>query len=106
MESLSRPVHRRKLSNTTGKNPYDGVFSGHHRQKLNGAPAVNVDEYREIFSSGESVSSIPVLDLSNLDESSDYLSSNKPDYGNIFGGFRDLDIAVTYEELLARDNIR
>ncbi|MFS8000062.1 putative DnaJ domain, Chaperone J-domain superfamily [Helianthus anomalus] len=103
MESLSRPLHRRKLSNAngfSGKHAYDGVFSGHRPA---GAPAVNVDEYREIFST--SGSSIPVLDLSNLDESSDELKL-KPDYCNIFGGFREHDIAISYEELVARDKAR
>ncbi|KAI3521966.1 hypothetical protein L1887_11443 [Cichorium endivia] len=112
MESLSRPFHRRKLSNAnsfSGKNAYDGVFSG-HRPKFDGVPAVNIDEYREIFSSGQVASSIPVLDLSTLQESSDGLSlelgSTKPDYGKIFGGFRDEDIAVSYEDLVARDKAR
>ncbi|KAK1422252.1 hypothetical protein QVD17_25232 [Tagetes erecta] len=105
MESLSRSHHRRKLSNVnsfTGKNAYDGVFSG-HRPKFDGAPTVNVAEYREIFSTADS--SIPVLDLSVLDESCDELSI-KPDYCKIFGGFRDLDIAVSYEQLVARDKVR
>lgn len=105
MESLSRPHHRRKLSNVnsfSGKNAYDGVFSA-HRPKYDGAPTVNVEEYREIFSTAES--SVPVLDLSVLDESCDELSI-KPDYCMIFGGFRDLDIAVSYEELVARDKVR
>ncbi|KAI3767141.1 hypothetical protein L2E82_17228 [Cichorium intybus] len=112
MESLSRPFHRRKLSNAnsfSGKNAYDGVFSG-HRPKFDGVPAVNIDEYREIFSSGQAASSIPVLDLSTLQESSDGLSlelgSTKPDYGKIFGGFLDEDIAVSYEDLVARDKAR
>ncbi|XP_052626493.1 auxilin-like protein 1 [Lactuca sativa] len=112
MESLSRPFHRRKLSNAnsfSGKNAYDGVFSG-HRPKFDGVPAVHVDEYREIFSSGQAASSIPVLDLSTLQESSDgsnlELGSTKPDYSKIFGGFRDEDIAVSYEELVARDKAR
>ncbi|KAL4584285.1 hypothetical protein LXL04_008881 [Taraxacum kok-saghyz] len=112
MESLSRPFHRRKLSNAnsfSSKNPYDGVFSG-HRPKFDRVPVVNVDEYREIFSGGQAASSIPVLDLSTLQESSDgsnlELGSTKPDYGMIFGGFRDEDIAVSYEELVARDKAR
>ena len=112
MESLSRPFHRRKLSNAnsfSSKNPYDGVFSG-HRPKFDRVPVVNVDEYREIFSGGQAASSIPVLDLSTLQESSDgsnlELGSTKPDYGMIFGGFRDEDVAVSYEELVARDKAR
>ncbi|KAL8257053.1 hypothetical protein R6Q59_029094 [Mikania micrantha] len=108
MESLSRPLHRRKLSNVnsfSGKNAYDGVFSG-HRPKYDGATAVNVEEYNEIFSSGQAGSSIPVLDLSGLEEASDGFESTKPDYRMIFGGFREQDIAISYEELVARDKAR
>ncbi|XP_076892084.1 uncharacterized protein LOC143543710 [Bidens hawaiensis] len=93
MDSLSRPFHRRKPSNA-----YDGVFSGHRP----GAPAVNVDEYREIFST--TGSSIPVIDLNKMEESAS--GELKPDYSGIFGGFRDLNIAVSYQELLARDKAR
>ncbi|KAI3759151.1 hypothetical protein L6452_06732 [Arctium lappa] len=109
MESLSRPLHRRKLSNAntfSAKNAYDGVFSG-HRPNYDRPPAVNVEEYSEIFSSGQVASSIPVLDLSTFQESSDATNLElKPDYGKIFGGFRDQDIAVSYEELFARDKAR
>ncbi|XP_071712600.1 uncharacterized protein [Rutidosis leptorrhynchoides] len=111
MESLSRPFHRRKLSNVNGKNAYDGVFSG-HRRKFDGAPAVHVDEYREIFGSAQTVSSIPILDLSNLghqqleDEDDAASDGLKPDYGLIFGGFHDSDIAVSYQDLIARDKAR
>ncbi|XP_076887583.1 uncharacterized protein LOC143537772 [Bidens hawaiensis] len=111
MEPVNR---RRKLSNVnsfSGKNAYDGVLSGRRRPKYDGAPAVRVEEYGEIFSTtgqGE-CSSIPVLDVSSLEESCDDLeiwSRKKPDYGKIFGGFRDQDIAISYEELVARDNAR
>ncbi|KVI06547.1 auxilin-like protein 1 [Cynara cardunculus var. scolymus] len=112
MESLSRPLHRRKLSNAntfSAKNAYDGVFSS-HRPNYDRPPAVNLEEYSEIFSSGQAASSIPVLDLSTLQDSSDAtnleLGSTKPDYGKIFGGFRDQDIAVSYEELFARNKAR
>ncbi|GKE78233.1 hypothetical protein Tco_1544353, partial [Tanacetum coccineum] len=101
MESVSRAMHRRKLST---KNAYDGVLSGHR----NGATtSVNVEEYREIF--GGSASSIPVLDLTGLNEeannSNNDMEMNKTDYGSIFGGFRDFDLAATYHDLLlATDN--
>ncbi|KAM0049263.1 hypothetical protein Hdeb2414_s0008g00283891 [Helianthus debilis subsp. tardiflorus] len=69
------------------KNAFDDVFSG-HRRKHDGAPAVTVDDYREIFTTD---SSIPVLDLSTLEEASSGLNmeiwSTKPDYDIIFGGF-------------------
>ncbi|KAI3777452.1 hypothetical protein L1987_47252 [Smallanthus sonchifolius] len=32
--------------------------------------------------------------------------SSKPDYGRIFGGFRDQNVAISYEELVARDKAR
>ncbi|MFS7972406.1 putative DnaJ domain, Chaperone J-domain superfamily [Helianthus anomalus] len=109
MESVSRPFHKRKLPNAnnfSGKNAYDGVFSG-HRRKHDGAPAVTVEDYREIFTTD---SSIPVLDLSTLEEASGGLNmeiwSTKPDYGMIFGGFCDQDIAICYEEMVARDEAR
>ncbi|KAJ0818652.1 putative DnaJ domain, Chaperone J-domain superfamily [Helianthus annuus] len=109
MESLSRPFHKRKLPNAnnfSGKNAYDGVFSG-HRRKHDGPPAVTVEDYREIFTTD---SSIPVLDLSTLEEASGGLNmeiwSTKPDYGMIFGGFCDQDIAICYEEMVARDEAR
>nr|XP_043616470.1 auxilin-like protein 1 [Erigeron canadensis] len=112
MESVSRPFHRRKLSNSySGKNAYEGVFSGHHRRrKFDGAPAVSVSEYNEIFgSNGGGEGSIPVIDLTNLQESSDCVNLNlevKPDYTQIFGGFRDNDIAVNYQDLIFRDKAR
>ncbi|KAL3639140.1 hypothetical protein CASFOL_017047 [Castilleja foliolosa] len=90
MESMSRPPHRRKHS----KNPYDDVFlsNGVERETL------DAHEYAEIFSGS---SSIPVLDLSGLGErvgSGDFRGS-KLDYSNIFGGIRNDDVAVPYEEL-------
>ncbi|PIN21705.1 Auxilin-like protein and related proteins containing DnaJ domain [Handroanthus impetiginosus] len=104
MESLSRPPHRRKHSTTTTKafsstsfslkNPYDDiVFS-----KGGGKTKFGAHEYAEIFSGS---SSIPVLDLSCLDErvGSGDGQSSKLDYSNIFGGLRDDDVGVPYEEL-------
>ncbi|KAJ0894756.1 putative DnaJ domain, Chaperone J-domain superfamily [Helianthus annuus] len=109
MESLSRPFHKRKLPNAnnfSGKNAYDGVFSG-HRRKHDGPPDFTVEDYSEIFTTD---SSIPVLDLSTLEEASGGLNmeiwSTKPDYGMIFGGFCDQDIAICYEEMVARDEAR
>ncbi|KAL3640891.1 hypothetical protein CASFOL_015859 [Castilleja foliolosa] len=93
MESLSRPPHRRKHS----KNPYDDVFLSNGVER----EALEAHEYAEIFSGS---SSIPVLDLSDLDEqvgSGDFRSS-KLDYSNIFGGFRNDDVAVPFEELFNR----
>lgn len=104
MESLSRPPHRRKQSssNTAAfasfsmKNPYDDVlFSGGGTK----ARPFGAQEYSEIFAG--SSSSIPVLDLPGLDERvvSGECRSSKLDYSNIFGGLRDDDVALPYEEL-------
>ncbi|XP_073141397.1 uncharacterized protein [Henckelia pumila] len=104
MESLSRPPHRRKQSSSnTGpfasfsmKNPYEDVlFSGGGTK----ARPFGVHEYSEIFAG--SSSSIPVLDLPGLDERvvSGECRSSKLDYSNIFGGLRDDDVALPYEEL-------
>ncbi|XP_009759091.1 auxilin-like protein 1 [Nicotiana sylvestris] len=108
MESLSRPLHRRKLSSANGfsfsakQHPYDDVFA----QKKFGAPVFSsgAPDYSEIFG-GSRGSSIPVLDLSGLDDTkiSDDCrsSSSKLDYSNIFGGFCEEDIAVPYDELFS-----
>ncbi|KAL0360655.1 UNVERIFIED_CONTAM: Auxilin-like protein 1 [Sesamum radiatum] len=98
MESLSRPPHRRKHSATnvlSFKNPYEGVLLSSNGGKGN---SFEGHEYAEIFSGS---SSIPVLDLSGLDErvGSGDCRSYKLDYSNIFGGFGNDDVAVPYEEL-------
>ncbi|KAL6511781.1 hypothetical protein OROGR_021378 [Orobanche gracilis] len=100
MESLSRvskPPHRRKHSTTNSfslKNPYDDVFMSNGGKK----ELLEAHEYAEIFSGS---SSIPVIDLSGLDErvASADCRSSKLDYSNIFGGSRNDDVAVPYEEL-------
>lgn len=104
MESLSKSSHRRKHSTTTAnvfsssfsfKNPYGDVLlpNGGERKSL------QVHEYSEIFSGS---SSIPVLDLSGMDErvGSGDLRSSKLDYTNIFSGLTHGDVFVPYEELL------
>ncbi|CAN4093882.1 unnamed protein product [Withania somnifera] len=108
MESLSRSLHRRNLSNTNGfsfyakQHPYDAVFTG--SQSKFGAPA-SAPDYSEIFGVSR-VSSIPVLDLSSLNDdvtvSDDCRSSVKVDYSNIFGGFSEEDVSVPYEELFSK----
>lgn len=104
MESLvSRSSHRRKHSTTAAnifssafsfKNPYGDVLLSNGAER--NSPQVH--EYSEIFSGS---SSIPVLDLSGMDErvgSSDSRSS-KLDYTNIFGGLTHDEVCVPYEEL-------
>uniref|UniRef100_A0A5B7AA32 Putative auxilin-like protein 1 n=1 Tax=Davidia involucrata TaxID=16924 RepID=A0A5B7AA32_DAVIN len=116
MESLSRPLYRNQASSATlskklfsgngfsAKNAYDDVFSGPPKFR---APTFSsrVEDYYEIFGSSQAsrASSIPILDLSSLEETnvSADARSSKLDYSKIFGGFRDEDIAVSYEEMVA-----
>ncbi|KAF5955785.1 hypothetical protein HYC85_008641 [Camellia sinensis] len=116
MESLSRPLHRnqassatfsKKLSNVnsfSAKNAYDGVFDG--ASKFGAATSsTRIEDYSEIFGGSQAsrASSIPILDLSALDEarvSADARTSNL-DYSKIFGGLRGEDIAISYEEMFA-----
>ncbi|XVF36077.1 hypothetical protein REPUB_Repub19eG0027200 [Reevesia pubescens] len=97
----------KKLSNghsfNGNKNMYDGVFGGGGvgQSKLVGA---RVEDYAEVFGGGSSGSSIPVLDVPELNERkfSVDVSSSKLDYSNIFGGFGDFDFAVSHEEVIAK----
>lgn len=77
--------------------PYDDVSLS-----KGGKSKFEVHEYSEIFSGS---SSIPVLDLSILDErvGSGELRSSRLDYSNIFGGLRNDEVAVPYEELFSGD---
>ncbi|KAG6434656.1 hypothetical protein SASPL_106296 [Salvia splendens] len=105
MESLSISSHRRKHSTTrpdafssafSFKTPYGDVLlsTGGERKSL------QLHEYSEIFSGS---SSIPVLDLSAMDErvGSADIRSSKLDYTNIFSGLTHDDVFVPYEELLS-----
>ncbi|RVW51825.1 hypothetical protein CK203_085712 [Vitis vinifera] len=47
-------------------------------------------------------SSIPVLDLPAVDEADVFFDVQEVDYSDIFGGFRGLDFAVSYDELLGQ----
>ncbi|XP_059279080.1 auxilin-like protein 1 [Lycium ferocissimum] len=108
MESLQRPLHRRKLSSANGfsfsskQHPYDDVFTGSQIPKF-GAP-VGAPDYSEIFGVTSRGSSIPVLDLSRLNDDATVSDDCKIDYSNIFGGFDDenYDIAVPYEDLFSK----
>nr|GEX08085.1 hypothetical protein [Tanacetum cinerariifolium] len=101
---------KKKLSSNAGsfsgkgKNAYAAVFSGHRRS---GAATVDVQEYKEIFGSSKSGSSIPVLDVSSLEGAFDDLSAKlkslKPDYDKIFGGFRDHDVVCSVDDVFASD---
>ncbi|RAL53629.1 hypothetical protein DM860_012244 [Cuscuta australis] len=111
MESLSWPSHRSKLTSAaangvsfSAKNAYDDVFSAAPKKRATG-PTRPVWDYAEIFGPSRG-SSIPVLDLSSLEDraaagSGDDFLSSKMDYSNIFGGSCDDDIALPYEEVVA-----
>ena len=101
----------KKLSSgygVAGRSAYDGVFAAPVKLR---APSFSsrFEDYHEIFGSagggGASLgSSIPVLELPELnDERSkiDEVRGSKLDYSAVFGGFRNLDAAVRFEELVA-----
>ncbi|XWS14555.1 hypothetical protein CRYUN_Cryun35bG0020000 [Craigia yunnanensis] len=97
--SSAATAFSKKLSNGhsfNGKKMYDGVFGGQSKV------GSRVEDYSEIFGGG-SGSSIPVLDVPELNERkfSVDVSSSKLDYSNIFGGFGDFDFAVSHEEFIA-----
>ncbi|KAM7521145.1 hypothetical protein LguiB_020107 [Lonicera macranthoides] len=122
MESLSRSLQRnhhhhasprnfsqKQLSNAnsfSSKNAYDDVFAGPPKF---GASTFSsrVEDYKEIFGGGSRASSIPVLDLSDLDDETNNVSadfrSSAPDYSSIFVGFQnDEDIGMSYDQLFAK----
>ncbi|KAJ6920731.1 hypothetical protein NC651_014347 [Populus alba x Populus x berolinensis] len=83
-----------------GKHVYDGVFGG-------GAvkPGSRVEDYREIFGGfGATGSSIPILDVPELNENGNVSSvgAQRIDYAKIFGGFGDADFGLPLEEFLAK----
>ncbi|XP_010446784.1 PREDICTED: trichohyalin-like [Camelina sativa] len=88
--------------NTTTSTTYDDVFGGPPRF---GAPTLSprLEDYCEIFSgsSRAAVSSIPVLDLPLVDGRDVYFDVRTQgfDYREVFGGFNDLDLAPSYEDL-------
>ncbi|KAF5747130.1 auxilin-like protein 1 [Tripterygium wilfordii] len=90
-----------KLSN--GYNVYDGVFSG-PQAKLGS----RVENYGDIFGGSGAVSSIPILDVPELNEGkvSVAVRSSRLDYSTIFGGFGDSDSAVSYEEFAKPNKVR
>jgi hypothetical protein len=119
MESLTRPFfhHRRKLSSVSSSNglsfsakdAYDDVLLGAPKSKLGAggasgfaaSRAVVVEDYGEIFGGGmvKRGSSIPVLDLSDLDKGNGSCDSRrsigKLDYSMIFGSFAAEDDCAT-----------
>ncbi|XP_074372912.1 uncharacterized protein LOC141713411 [Apium graveolens] len=105
--SLSTPHHRRRLSGVNGfssKNAYDDVFSSSSTLGARKVKSRVLEDYKEIFASSRA-SSIPVLNISppagvDVSSASDYRNSEL-DYSNIFGGIRDDDAALCYEQVLS-----
>lgn len=100
MEYRTSSTVYKKFSNARSfndKSAYDGVFAAPSKH---GAPvfSARVEDYREIFG-GSRVSSIPILDVPALSD-----SSSKLEYSKIFGAFDELNFAIPYEELLAEAN--
>ncbi|KAL6215867.1 hypothetical protein ACLB2K_015293 [Fragaria x ananassa] len=85
-----------KLS--TGHSIYDGVFSSAPAKFTVSSFSSRLDDYREIFGGG-GASSIPVLEVPELNERKVDVRSLQLDYSNVFGGFGDSDFAVPYEKL-------
>ncbi|XP_010536345.1 PREDICTED: auxilin-like protein 1 [Tarenaya hassleriana] len=100
------PVFSRKHRNRShslsfsANGVYDGVFSSPATKKP--TPAI---DYGEIFrGSGPSSSSIPFLDLPELNEEKIKIDvrSSKLDYASVFGGFVGCDFTVSPEELIIK----
>ncbi|XP_015972688.1 auxilin-like protein 1 [Arachis duranensis] len=101
----------KKLSSgygVAGRSAYDGVFTAPVKLR---APSFSTrfDDYREIFGAGGGGggslgSSIPILELPELNEERSKINEvrrSQLDYSAVFGGFRNLDGAVRFDELAA-----
>ncbi|MED6135961.1 hypothetical protein PIB30_051575, partial [Stylosanthes scabra] len=101
----------KKLSSgygVAGRSAYDGVFAAPVKLR---APSLSArfEDYREIFGAGGGGggslgSSIPILELPELNEERskiDEVRRSQLDYSAVFGGFRNLDGAVRFDELAA-----
>ncbi|KAK1550755.1 hypothetical protein Q3G72_024207 [Acer saccharum] len=101
----SAATFSKKLTNSHsfgGNSIYDGVFSSN-------IPAVKKsgsrmeENFGEIFGGGSAGSSIPILDVPELNERKVAVdvNSSRLDYSMIFGGFGELDFASSHEQLFA-----
>ncbi|CAI8606462.1 unnamed protein product [Vicia faba] len=96
----------KKLPNglgVSGRSAYDGVFAT--PIKLRAPSFSQFEDYNEIFGSSGVSSSIPILELPELNERrivTDDVRHSKLDYSKVFGGFENLDTAVPFEELVAK----
>ncbi|KAJ8762124.1 hypothetical protein K2173_007274 [Erythroxylum novogranatense] len=99
-QNASSFLSSKKLSNGrvgfNGKQVFDAAT-------FNGAPKFGsrVEDYREIFG-GSSASSIPVLDVPELNGRVVNRKGSRVDYSKIFGGFGVPEFAMPYEELFAK----
>ncbi|KAJ8764342.1 hypothetical protein K2173_006082 [Erythroxylum novogranatense] len=93
---------------TSAKTVYDDVFGC--AQRFGGPPNLSprVEDYAEIFGGFHAprASSIPVLSLPVLDEAEVFFDVRSAgfDYGEVFGGLRENDFAVSYEDLVIMDH--
>ncbi|KAK9133507.1 hypothetical protein Scep_013035 [Stephania cephalantha] len=89
-----------KKAFAASKNVYQDVFGGPPKFGLPNLSS-RIDDYAEIFRGYHASrgSSIPFLDLPDVDESA-FLTS-KLDYSEVFGGSGRVDFAIPYEELFA-----
>ncbi|CAN8239988.1 unnamed protein product [Cochlearia groenlandica] len=101
--AFSRKMSNRSHSLSFSANAiYDGVFASKTNTR---SPMV---DYGEIFrgSSGPSPSSIPFLDVPELNNGGGKVKidvrSSKLDYSSVFGGFGDCDFAVNHKELIVK----
>lgn len=85
------------------KNLYDDVYGGPPKFGVSNL-SPRMEDYSEIFGSFQAsrASSIPVLDLPAVDEAEVVFDvrSSSFDYAEVFGSFKGLDFAVSYEELI------
>lgn len=104
-QKVSSAAFSKKLMNGRsfgGTNIYDGVFSGPMK-----VGSRIEEDFGEIFG-GATSSSIPVLDVPELNERKVYVdvNSSKLDYSKIFGGFGGFDYALTHEEISVKSKKR
>ncbi|KAK3231647.1 hypothetical protein Dsin_003528 [Dipteronia sinensis] len=100
----SAATFSKKLTNSHsfgGNSIYDGVFSSNIPAVKSGSRME--ENFGEIFGGGSGGSSIPILDVPELNERkvSVDVNSSRLDYSNIFGGFGEFDSASSHEQLFA-----
>ncbi|KAG2698580.1 hypothetical protein I3760_07G157500 [Carya illinoinensis] len=109
----SSPTLSKKLPtgrSFSSKSVYDGVFSAPSSKFGTPSFSSRVLDYREIFGGSEASrgSSIPFLEVPELNGRDVEVDARgtKLDYSKVFGGFGELDCAVSYEELVSEPKKR